>query len=77
LSCSKLADARQSFNSLSDRSYSRIKLDKPPIKQTVHPLANVEVVGRADGPKRLRLYACSGDEVDVYVEAKVNIKFTS
>jgi hypothetical protein len=61
----------QSFNSLSDRSYSRIKLDKPPIQQTVHPLANVDIVGRPDGPKRQKLYACSGDEVHVDVEAKV------
>lgn len=36
----------------------------------MHPLANVDIVGRGDGIRRLRLYSCSGDQVDLELEAK-------
>lgn len=56
----------QSFNTLSDKHYSRQQLDIPPIEQTVHPLANVDIVGN----RRQKLYACSGDNVNVEIDAR-------
>ncbi|WVQ93493.1 hypothetical protein IAU59_000567 [Kwoniella sp. CBS 9459] len=58
------------FASLSDRRYRGVKLDKPPIKQTVHPLAYADLTGRIGETRRHTLYACSGDQVDVDVEAR-------
>ncbi|OCF56504.1 hypothetical protein L486_05354 [Kwoniella mangroviensis CBS 10435] len=58
------------FTSLSDRRYKGVKLDKSPIKQTVHPLANVDMKGRIGDTRRHTLYACSGDQVDVDIEAR-------
>ncbi|WRT65773.1 uncharacterized protein IL334_002722 [Kwoniella shivajii] len=58
------------FTSLSDRRYKNVKLDKPPIKQTVHPLANVDMIGRIGNTKKHTLYACSGDQVDIDIEAR-------
>ncbi|WVN90719.1 uncharacterized protein L203_105961 [Cryptococcus depauperatus CBS 7841] len=55
------------FTSLSDRNYKSIALDKEPIKQTVHPLANVDVVKRI---AKRTLWSCDGDEVDIDVEAR-------
>lgn len=60
------------FDSISDRNYQRIKLDKPPIEQNVHPLANIELLGRGEGPRRKKLFACSGDTVDFELDAKVS-----
>ncbi|ORY24076.1 hypothetical protein BCR39DRAFT_548028 [Naematelia encephala] len=54
------------FIALSDAKYQQVSLDKPPIKQTVHPLANVELFGN---PRRT-LFACSGDEIEIDFEAK-------
>ncbi|ORX35215.1 hypothetical protein BD324DRAFT_631845 [Kockovaella imperatae] len=54
------------FNHLTDAKYKQVKLDKPPIEQTVHPLANVELLG----PKKRKLFACSGNEVELEFEAK-------
>lgn len=56
----------QSFNTLSDKHYQRQQLDKPPIEQTVHPLASVDIVSS----KRLKLFACSADSVELRLEAK-------
>ncbi|KAK8861645.1 hypothetical protein IAR55_002468 [Kwoniella newhampshirensis] len=50
--------------------YTYVKLEKPPIKQTVHPLANVDLVGSLANTRRQTLYACSGDVVDVDVDAR-------
>ncbi|WWC88087.1 uncharacterized protein L201_002991 [Kwoniella dendrophila CBS 6074] len=58
------------FTSLSDRRYKGVKLEKPPIKQTVHPLANVDMTGRIGDTRKHTLYACSGDQVDVDIEAR-------
>jgi nucleoporin POM152 len=58
------------FTSLSDRHYQQIQLDRSPIQQTVHPLANVDIVGRGDGVKRFKLFSCSGDQIDMDLEAK-------
>lgn len=44
-------------------------MDKEPIEQTVHPLANVEIVGSA---RRRTLYSCSGDVVDIDIDARVS-----
>lgn len=63
----------QTFTSLSDKRYRQVKLDKPPIKQTVHPLANVDLIGRIGETRRHKLYACSGDQVDVDVDARVSL----
>ncbi|WWC68542.1 uncharacterized protein I206_102471 [Kwoniella pini CBS 10737] len=58
------------FTSLGDKRYKGVKLDKSPIKQTVHPLANVDMVGRIGDTRKHTLYACSGDHVDVDIEAR-------
>lgn len=54
--------------SLGDAKYPQVKLDQPPIKQTVHPLATAELLG----PRQRKLYACSGNEVEVQFETKVS-----
>ncbi|KAK4690061.1 hypothetical protein P7C73_g21, partial [Tremellales sp. Uapishka_1] len=56
------------FTGLSDKRYSHIQLDQPPIKQTVHPLANADITNRSH--RRKTLFSCSGDLVDLDVEAK-------
>ena len=61
----------QIFTSLSDGKYSKLKLDKPPIKQTAHPLANVDVDTRRLGVAPRQLFACSGEEVEMDLDAKV------
>lgn len=58
----------ETFVSLSDAKYSQVKLDQPPVKQTVHPLATAELLG----PRQRKLYACSGNEVEVQFETKVS-----
>ncbi|WVW80225.1 hypothetical protein I302_102203 [Kwoniella bestiolae CBS 10118] len=58
------------FTSLSDRRYKGVKLDKPPIKQTVHPLANVDMIGRIGDARKHTLFFCDGDQVDVDIEAR-------
>ncbi|WVR03750.1 hypothetical protein IAU60_000745 [Kwoniella sp. DSM 27419] len=58
------------FVSLSDKRYRGIKLDKAPIKQTVHPLAYADLSGRIGETRRHTLYACSGDEVTIDVDAR-------
>ena len=63
---------QQTFTALSDGKYSRVRLDKPPIQQTVHPLANVDVSSRGINVSQRKLFACSGDEVDVELDAKVS-----
>lgn len=68
------SDSGQTFNSISDRNYAHIKLDKPPIQQTVHPLANIDFSGRGEGARRKKLFACSSDEVDFEVDAKVAVR---
>ncbi|ODN74022.1 hypothetical protein L202_07501 [Cryptococcus amylolentus CBS 6039] len=55
------------FTALSDRRYRNIQVTQPPIKQTVHPLANAELTGKLIKPT---LYSCSGDVVGVDVEAR-------
>lgn len=62
----------QTFKSLSDGKYSSIVLEKPPIKQTVHPLANVDVNTRGEGVAPRKLFACSGDEIELDLEAKAS-----
>jgi nucleoporin POM152 len=57
---------------VSDRHYSDIKLDEAPIRQTVHPLANVDMPGLRNGIIRRKLYSCSGDNIDIDLEAKGN-----
>ncbi|EIW69014.1 hypothetical protein TREMEDRAFT_71756 [Tremella mesenterica DSM 1558] len=58
------------FKALSDRHYQHIPLDEPPIQQTVHPLANVGIVGQRDGIRKIKVFSCSGDQVDLALEAK-------
>lgn len=60
------------FTAISDRHYQDIKLDEPPIQQTVHPLANVDISGLRDGLAKRKLYSCSGDTIDIDLEAKGN-----
>jgi nucleoporin POM152 len=57
---------------VSDKHYSDIKLDEKPIQQTVHPLANVDIPGLRNGITRRKLYSCSGDNIDIDLEAKGN-----
>lgn len=60
----------QVFTGLRDKKYSHIKLDKPPIRQTVHPLASADIVSRPG--RKQTLHACDGDEITVDVEARVS-----
>ncbi|OWZ31945.1 hypothetical protein C356_05643 [Cryptococcus neoformans c45] len=55
------------FTTLSDRKYKKVAVDKEPIQQTVHPLANVEIV---ENLRRRTLYSCSGDVVDIDIDAR-------
>jgi nucleoporin POM152 len=56
---------------LSDAKYSQIKMELPPIEQTVHPLANVELLGQ----RKRKMFACSGNIVELQVDAKVRPSF--
>lgn len=59
----------KTFTALSDGKYKKVAVDKEPIQQTVHPLANVEIVGNS---RRRTLYSCSGDVVDIDIDARVS-----
>lgn len=59
----------KTFTTLSDRKYKKVAVDKEPIQQTVHPLANVEIV---ENFRRRTLYSCSGDVVDIDIDARVS-----
>ncbi|BEJ16915.1 hypothetical protein CspHIS471_0603160 [Cutaneotrichosporon sp. HIS471] len=56
------------FDSLSDKRYDKIALNRAPITQVVHPPASVEILSS----RRLKYWACSPDEVNIDLAIKGN-----
>jgi nucleoporin POM152 len=56
------------FDSLSDKRYEKIALNRAPITQVVHPPASVEILSN----RRLKYWACSPDEINIDLAIKVS-----